>query len=71
MVMAIRPIVIAPDPVLKKKAEPIAAVDDEIRQLMDDMLEDYPSNSFHFHSTSRAGAGVHTESGNHVQCLAG
>lgn len=37
--MAIRPIVIAPDPVLKKKAEPIAAVDDDIRQLMDDMLE--------------------------------
>jgi len=28
-----------PDPVLKKKAEPVAAVDDEIRKLMDDMAE--------------------------------
>ncbi|WP_337997494.1 peptide deformylase [Oleispirillum naphthae] len=37
--MAILPIVVAPDPVLKAKAKPVAAVDDEIRQLMDDMLE--------------------------------
>jgi peptide deformylase len=37
--MAIRPIIIAPDPRLKKVAAPIEAVDDEIRQLMDDMLE--------------------------------
>ncbi len=36
--MAIRPIIIAPDPRLKKVAAPIEAVDDEIRQLMDDML---------------------------------
>jgi peptide deformylase len=32
-------IVLAPDPVLKAKAKPIAAVDDSIRRLMDDMLE--------------------------------
>ena len=37
--MAIRPIVILPDPVLRRKAEPVAAVDADIRQLMDDMLE--------------------------------
>lgn len=37
--MAIRPIVLVPDPVLRHKAEPVAAVDDAIRQLMDDMLE--------------------------------
>ncbi len=37
--MAIRPIIIAPDPRLKKVAAAIEAVDDEIRQLMDDMLE--------------------------------
>ncbi len=28
-----------PHPVLKKKAEPVEAVDDDIRQLLDDMLE--------------------------------
>ena len=37
--MAIRPIVILPDPVLRRKAAPVTAVDDDIRQLMDDMLE--------------------------------
>jgi peptide deformylase len=37
--MAIKPILTAPDPRLKKKAQPVAAVDDEVRQLMDDMLE--------------------------------
>ena len=37
--MPIRPIVFIPDPVLRKVAEPIAAVDDDIRSLMDDMLE--------------------------------
>ena len=37
--MAIRPIIIAPDPRLKKRAQPIEAVDAEIRRLMDDMLE--------------------------------
>ncbi len=37
--MAIRPIIIAPDPRLKKRAAPVEAVDSEIRRLMDDMLE--------------------------------
>jgi peptide deformylase len=37
--MAKLPIVLAPDPVLKTKAKPVAAVDDSIRRLMDDMLE--------------------------------
>jgi peptide deformylase len=32
-------VIIAPDPRLKIKAKPVAAVDDRIRQLMDDMLE--------------------------------
>ncbi len=37
--MAILPILIAPDPRLKAKAEPVAVVDDTVRRLMDDMLE--------------------------------
>ncbi len=37
--MALLPILVAPDPRLKKVAAPLAAVDDEIRRLMDDMLE--------------------------------
>ncbi|OAB54979.1 peptide deformylase [Phormidium willei BDU 130791] len=37
--MAKLPILTAPDPRLKKKATPVERVDDEIRQLMDDMLE--------------------------------
>ncbi len=37
--MAIRPIIIAPDPRLKKRAQPVETVDAEIRRLMDDMLE--------------------------------
>jgi len=37
--MAVRPILVAPHPMLKAKAKPVARVDDEIRQLMDDMLE--------------------------------
>ena len=32
-------ILTAPHPVLKQKAQPVAAVDDAMRQLMDDMLE--------------------------------
>lgn len=36
--MAILPIYVAPHPVLKKIAEPVAEVTDELRQLMDDML---------------------------------
>jgi peptide deformylase len=37
--MAIRTILTAPDPRLKKKSKPITSVDAEVRQLMDDMLE--------------------------------
>lgn len=37
--MAILPILVAPHPVLKKKCEPVETVDDEIRTLLDDMLE--------------------------------
>jgi peptide deformylase len=37
--MAIRPIIIAPDPRLKQVCAPVVRVDDEIRRLMDDMLE--------------------------------
>ena len=37
--MAILPILTAPDPRLKVTAEPVAAVDDDVRRLMDDMLE--------------------------------
>jgi peptide deformylase len=37
--MAIKPILTAPDPRLKKKSLPVASVDAEVRQLMDDMLE--------------------------------
>ncbi len=37
--MPILPIIIAPDPRLKLIAAPVRRVDDEIRQLMDDMLE--------------------------------
>ena len=32
-------IVLAPDPVLKRKAQPVTTVDDRVRTLMDDMLE--------------------------------
>jgi peptide deformylase len=37
--MAVRRILIAPHPLLKLKARPVETVDDEIRRLMDDMLE--------------------------------
>lgn len=37
--MAVLPIITAPDPRLKVKSEPVARVDDEVRRLMDDMLE--------------------------------
>jgi peptide deformylase len=37
--MALLPILTAPDPRLKKKAKPVATVDDGIRRLMADMLE--------------------------------
>jgi peptide deformylase len=37
--MAILPILLPPAPLLKAKAKPVIAVDDETRRLMDDMLE--------------------------------
>lgn len=37
--MALLPILVAPDPRLKEKAKPVSAVDDDVRRLMDDMLE--------------------------------
>ena len=37
--MALRKILLHPDPRLKKMCEPVAAVDDEMRVLMQDMLE--------------------------------
>ena len=38
-VMALRPILIAPDPRLKQVSQPVTEVTDELRVLMDDMLE--------------------------------
>lgn len=37
--MALRPILIAPDPVLKTPAEPVGRIDDEVRTLVADMFE--------------------------------
>jgi peptide deformylase len=37
--MALREILVVPDPVLKQVSAPVAAVDDDLRALMDDMLE--------------------------------
>lgn len=37
--MAILPIITAPDPRLKVKSAPVEAVDDDLRRLMDDMLQ--------------------------------
>jgi peptide deformylase len=37
--MALREILIVPDPILKQVSAPVDAVDDELRALMDDMLE--------------------------------
>jgi len=37
--MTILPIITAPDPRLKQLSEPVEKVDDELRRLMDDMLE--------------------------------
>jgi peptide deformylase len=37
--MALREILLVPDPILKKVSAPVAAVDDDLRALMDDMLE--------------------------------
>lgn len=37
--MAVLPIIVAPDPRLKRVAKPVKKVDAEVRRLMDDMLE--------------------------------
>ncbi|ODN72386.1 peptide deformylase [Methylobrevis pamukkalensis] len=37
--MTIRPLVILPDPLLRKPCDPVAVVDDEVRALADDMLD--------------------------------
>lgn len=37
--MATLPILIAPDPLLKRKAQPVERVDERVRKLMEDMLE--------------------------------
>ncbi|NBP74134.1 MAG: peptide deformylase, partial [Alphaproteobacteria bacterium] len=37
--MALLPIITAPDPRLKRVATPVESVDDDVRRLMDDMLE--------------------------------
>jgi peptide deformylase len=37
--MAKLPIVVAPDPILKRRCEPMTQVDDAVRRLLDDMLE--------------------------------
>ena len=37
--MSQRKIVIEPDPILRKKSAPLEKVDDELRSLLDDMLE--------------------------------
>ena len=37
--MALRDILVVPDPILKQVSKPVDAVDDELRALMDDMLE--------------------------------
>jgi peptide deformylase len=37
--MAVREILTVPNPILKQVSEPVAAVDDALRALMDDMLE--------------------------------
>ncbi|NDA47680.1 MAG: peptide deformylase [Alphaproteobacteria bacterium] len=37
--MAIRPIICIPDPLLRVQCEPVLKIDEEIRVLMDDMLE--------------------------------
>jgi len=37
--MTVLPIIVAPDPRLKVNATPVERVDDEVRQLMDDMLD--------------------------------
>ena len=37
--MSVKPILTAPDPRLKAVSKPVARVDDEVRKLIDDMIE--------------------------------
>ncbi len=37
--MSVRPIIILPDPILREVSKPVERVDDELRKLLDDMLE--------------------------------
>ena len=37
--MAIRPMILLPDPILRRTSDPVERVDDELRRLADDMLE--------------------------------
>ena len=37
--MAIRPMILLPDPILRERSAPVERVDDELRRLADDMLE--------------------------------
>ncbi len=37
--MAVLDLVMGPDPIFRKKAEPVGSVTDEVRRIMDDMLE--------------------------------
>ena len=37
--MSVLEIIVAPDPRLKRRAEPVVKVDDEVRKIMDDMLD--------------------------------
>ena len=37
--MAIKPIVLIPDPILREKSKPLERVDDAVRAFADDMLE--------------------------------
>src|SRR6478735_1130928 len=37
--MALREILVVPDPILKQVSKPVETVDDDLRRLMDDMLE--------------------------------
>ena len=37
--MSKKPIIVEPDPILRKKSDPIENVNDDLRKLLDDMLE--------------------------------
>ena len=37
--MSKKPIIVEPDPILRKKSDPIESVNDDLRKLLDDMLE--------------------------------